>query len=145
MAQLQVEENVEVLRHEPTIRIETDGTSMGTHLFAADDTEIKYITRVELSIDVKQKSNEAVLHVLDVNGSIEATLKALKITKVPPAVCELLVDVMPPERHWFRQRSFFQIVRRSNKGTDHALVELVAQGWTAPTQPLKFTIPEYDR
>lgn len=144
MAEQQVKESVEV--RQPTIRIESDGTPRGTRIFSGD-TEIKMVTRVELEldIDIDKPRNEARLHIFDVGGSLEATLKALHITKLPPPISDLLVEITAPERHWFRQRSFFQVVRRTNRGSDHALIELVAQGWAAPAAPLTYTIPEYDR
>ena len=143
MAEQPVEESVKVIQ--PKIRIESDGTIPGTRLYAGgSDSEIGGVTRVELDIDVKKKASSAVLHVLDIGGSVEATLKALHITKMPPPICDLLVEISAPERHWFRKRSFFQVVRRRNRGVDYAFLELVAQGWTAPTAPLQFMIPEFD-
>lgn len=142
MAEQQIEESVTVLQ--PTIRIESDGTPAGTKILSADGVEIKHVQRVDLKMEVGYR-NEARLDVYDVSGSIDATLKALHITKLPPPICDLLVEVSAPERHWFRQRSFFQIVRRTNRGEEHALIELVAQGWTSPTAPMQMTVPEYDR
>lgn len=119
----------------PKIRIESDGTPNGTRVYAASGEELKYITAVELSIDINEALTRATLHLLNVGGSLEATLDALAVKTIPAPAEEHVLTIYAARWTWRGRRSRLTLNRQTNGGTDYTLVEPVVRCLIPPSEP----------
>lgn len=123
----------------PRIRIESDGTLPGSHVYAGD-VEIP-ATRVDFSLDVHDPRGKAILHVFDVGTHLEATLAALHVTKLPAPAEEYVLTVSPARWTWRGRRSRLTLEQHVCHGTDYTICTPLIRCDVPASDPLVHRFP----
>lgn len=124
----------------PQIRIESDGTLAGSHVYAGD-VELRGVSRVDYSFDVKDPVGRAVLHIFDISTYLEATLAALHVTKLPAPAEEHVLTISAPRWTWRGRRSRLTLEQHVCHATDYTICTPLIRCDIPPSEPLVHRFP----